>query len=71
MSMFLITFVIMALAVLGMSIGALTGRRELKGSCGGLNNAEGECPCGRTEPCETGEAQPGNSRARNVGQLSS
>lgn len=44
MSMFLATFVIMVLAVLGMAIGVMTGRRELKGSCGGLNNG-GDCIC--------------------------
>ncbi|MDX1496496.1 MAG: (Na+)-NQR maturation NqrM [Salinisphaeraceae bacterium] len=69
--MFLITFVVMALAVLGMSIGVITGRRELKGSCGGLNNASGECPCGRTEPCETSEDSVSAGQARNVGQTTS
>ena len=56
MSLFLITFAVMGLAVLGMAIGAMTGRRELKGSCGGLNNVDGgACPCGKTQPCETAE----------------
>lgn len=59
MNIFLATFAIMALAVLGMSIGVLTGRRELKGSCGGLNNVDGgECPCGRQASCEEANQAP-------------
>lgn len=69
--MFLITFAVMALAVLGMAIGVLTGRRELKGSCGGLNNPNGECPCGRSESCETDEVSSSAGQARNVGQATS
>ncbi len=52
MAMFFITFVVMVLVVLGMSIGAIAGRRELKGSCGGLGNADGACPCGAPQKCE-------------------
>ena len=56
--MFLASFVIMALAALGMAIGAITGRRELKGSCGGLNAVDGgECPCGRQSSCDEFAAQ--------------
>lgn len=52
MAIFLITFLVMVLVVLGMSIGVMTGRRELKGSCGGLGNADGACPCGAPQKCE-------------------
>ncbi len=52
MSIFIITFIVMVLVVLGMSIGAMTGRRELKGSCGGLGNAKGSCPCGAPQNCD-------------------
>lgn len=58
MSIFIATFVVMALAATGMAIGVITGRRELKGSCGGLNAGEGgECPCGRSTRCDTEATQ--------------
>ena len=47
MEIFLFSFLIIALAVVGMAIGVLMGRSSIKGSCGGLNNVEGldaECP---------------------------
>lgn len=51
MSLFLVTFFIMTLAVLGMAIGVLVGRNPIRGSCGGLNAIPGiECAC--SAPCE-------------------
>lgn len=47
MEIFIFSFVVIALAVVGMAIGVLLGRRSIKGSCGGLSNVEGldaECP---------------------------
>ena len=35
MILFLLSFAVIALAILGLSVGALLGRRPLKGSCGG------------------------------------
>lgn len=35
MILFLLSFVVIALALLGLSAGALLGRRPLQGSCGG------------------------------------
>lgn len=53
MSVFLITFIVMVLAVLAMAVGVMMGRRELKGSCGGLGNVDGaQCPCGGPQNCE-------------------
>ncbi|MBL4762366.1 MAG: (Na+)-NQR maturation NqrM [Gammaproteobacteria bacterium] len=37
MSIFISTFIIIAIAVIGMAIGVLMGRPAIKGSCGGLN----------------------------------
>ena len=37
MSIFIATFIIMAIAVIGMAIGVILGRPAIKGSCGGLN----------------------------------
>ena len=62
MNLFLASFIVMALAALGMAIGVITGRRELKGSCGGLNNVDGgECPCGRSQSCDAESSQQGRS----------
>jgi hypothetical protein len=47
MEIFIFSFVVIALAVVGMAVGVLLGRRSIKGSCGGLSNVEGldaECP---------------------------
>lgn len=51
MEIFLITFIVMAIAVLGMAIGVLLGRSPIRGSCGGLNNIDG-LECGCSQPCE-------------------
>lgn len=51
MNLFIITFIIMTLAVLGMAVGVLAGRNPIRGSCGGLNAIPGiECAC--STPCE-------------------
>lgn len=52
MELFLISFVLIGLSLLGMAAGVLLKRGSIKGSCGGLNNLSGEdaeCSiCGRT-----------------------
>jgi hypothetical protein len=35
------TFLIFVLVVLGMAIGVIFSNRQIKGSCGGLNNIDG------------------------------
>ena len=66
MSIFLVTFVVMSLAALGMAIGVITGRRELKGSCGGLNAVDGgECPCGRQNSCDDFAEQKAGAASGN------
>lgn len=51
MGIFFATFIIMALAVLGMAAGVMLGRSPIKGSCGGLNKIAGiDCAC--SLPCE-------------------
>lgn len=53
MSVFLLTFLILCLVALGMSLGVILNGRELKGSCGGLGNipgVSGDCSC--SNPCE-------------------
>lgn len=54
MKIFLLTFLIFLLAVLGLAIGWLFSNRSLKGSCGGLSAIPGmentRCSC--SNPCE-------------------
>lgn len=53
MMIFGVVFVLMVLAVGGMAVGVLAGRRSLQGSCGGLNTIQGlDCMVCPT-PCET------------------
>jgi len=55
MGTFIASFLIISLAVGGMAIGVLFGRRPIAGSCGGLNaleGGEGQCSsCSR--PCSS------------------
>ena len=52
MSLFLITFCLMALAVAGMAIGVIFGRAPIAGSCGGLNAVDGSGKClACSRPC--------------------
>ena len=37
MAIFLLSFLVVGLAMLGLAIGVLAGRRPIKGSCGGVN----------------------------------
>ncbi len=47
MEIFLLTFVIVLLAVLGMAVGALAGRQPLRGGCGAPDCAGGgDLGCG-------------------------
>ena len=41
MEIFLISFVVLVLAVSGMAVGVLFGRESIRGSCGGLNKIAG------------------------------
>lgn len=49
MTLFLITFGIIAAVIALMSVGVMFGRDAIKGTCGGVNNG-GECIC--TQKCE-------------------
>jgi hypothetical protein len=62
MSIFIATFIIMAIAIIGMAIGVLLGRPAIKGSCGGLNqvglagSCGGVCSPDEKEICELKQA---------------
>ncbi|HRQ57354.1 MAG TPA: (Na+)-NQR maturation NqrM [Azoarcus taiwanensis] len=49
--MFLVTFFVMALAIVGMAIGVIAGRKPIAGSCGGMNKMGIECQAGCDKPC--------------------
>ncbi|PCI78998.1 MAG: hypothetical protein COB20_05790 [SAR86 cluster bacterium] len=56
MTSFLITFLVMAVVIVIMSIGVLFGRKPVQGSCGGMNNIDGLKECevcgGETQKCK-------------------
>jgi len=49
---FLATFCIFALVILGMSLGYLVKRKSLQGSCGGIASLGIEKVCNCPEPCD-------------------
>jgi hypothetical protein len=46
MSIFIATFLIIGIAIMGMAVGILLGRPAIKGSCGGLNQVGLSGSCG-------------------------
>ncbi|SEA22672.1 hypothetical protein SAMN05660964_01167 [Thiothrix caldifontis] len=54
MKIFLLTFLIFGLAIIGLALGWILNQRSLKGSCGGLAAIPGieksDCSC--SNPCE-------------------
>ncbi len=52
MKLFIISFILIGLSLIGMAVGIMMKRGCLKGTCGGLNNFSGDksdCPvCGKT-----------------------
>jgi hypothetical protein len=51
MTLFIVTFIIMTIAVLGMAVGVIAGRKPIGGSCGGLGALGLECDAGCNKPC--------------------
>ena len=51
MIIFLVTFLVMGIAILAMAVGVLVGRRPIGGSCGGLERLGLECDAGCDKPC--------------------
>ncbi|MGB5266762.1 MAG: hypothetical protein WBN30_09260 [Polyangiales bacterium] len=51
---YVLSFVVFALALSGLSVGVLAGRSGIRGTCGGLNNPDGTgCgACGRAASAE-------------------
>ena len=65
MKVFLLTFLIFGLAIIGLAIGWLLNNRSLKGSCGGLSGIPGieksDCSC--YNPCEKRQRQLAQQQA--------
>lgn len=57
MTVFLITFLLMVVVIVIMSIGVLFGRKPVQASCGGMNNVVGLKECeicgGEPKKCES------------------
>lgn len=51
MTIFLVTFIVMGIAILAMAVGVMAGRRPIGGSCGGLERIGLECDAGCDKPC--------------------
>ena len=51
----LLSFAIMLIAVLGLSLGVLLGRRPIQGSCGGIGGQCGACTRGCRKQGAEGE----------------
>lgn len=69
LSLFIISFVVIVLVVVGMAVGVMNGREPIKGSCGGLNRLgmrDGECPiCGDNPSlCESDSVKTAASLGR-------
>ncbi|MDO2947133.1 (Na+)-NQR maturation NqrM [Aeromonas simiae] len=64
MQVFLITFVVFLLVVLGMAIGYIVKKKTISGSCGGLGSIgiEKECDC--PEPCDNRKKKMAAEEAR-------
>ena len=62
MLIFVISFVVIALAFAGLAIGVMLGRQPIKGSCGGLarTGISGSCEVCGGEPsrCDAATAEP-------------
>ena len=52
LTVFIATFVIFALVILGMSLGYLVKRKSIQGSCGGISALGLEKVCDCPEPCD-------------------
>lgn len=65
MSTFVITFFVLLAVIIAMSVGVLTGRKPIKGSCGGVGAALNEpdyiCDVCGNDPNKCEEQQGGNA----------
>ncbi|MSR12589.1 MAG: (Na+)-NQR maturation NqrM [Gammaproteobacteria bacterium] len=59
MQLLVISFLLIAVVILNMSVGVLMGRKPVQGSCGGINQIDGMGECGicggDMSKCEDGD----------------
>ncbi|STV79647.1 Protein of uncharacterised function (DUF539) [Klebsiella michiganensis] len=67
LTVFVATFVIFALVILGMSLGYLIKRKSIQGSCGGISSLGMEKVCDCPEPCDARKKTPGSRSAAQAG----
>jgi len=71
MGLFVITVVVVGIALAAMSIGVIFGREPIKGSCGGLGNIAGAecgiCGAGAGDRCKRETAGALQSTDRDAG----
>ncbi|MBK4714631.1 MULTISPECIES: (Na+)-NQR maturation NqrM [Tenebrionibacter/Tenebrionicola group] len=56
-TVFLATFAVFGLVILGMSLGYMLRRKTLQGSCGGIGSLGLEKVCDCPEPCDARKAR--------------
>ena len=66
MQIFLATFFIVSLAIIGMAAGILISNKRLKGSCGGLSAVGIEKTCGCENPCDKRKEQMAAAAAQTI-----
>lgn len=59
MSTFIATFVVLALVMTIMAVGVMFGSRRLRGSCGGVANADCSCSITERRACQRKSAAQG------------
>lgn len=60
MQLFLVTFSIFVLVILGMSLGYIFNKKAIKGSCGGISALGLEKACDCEEPCDNLKSKVAN-----------
>jgi hypothetical protein len=64
LTVFLASFAIFALVILGMSLGYIVKRKSLQGSCGGIGSLGLEKVCDCPEPCDARKARTAAAERR-------
>lgn len=69
LTVFLATFAIFALVILGMSLGYIVKRKTLQGSCGGIGALGLEKVCDCPEPCDARKARIAREQKLNQNRI--
>lgn len=64
MKLFLVTFGVFILVIIGMSVGYIFQRKIVKGSCGGLGSVGIDKVCNCPEPCDARKKREAREFAR-------